>query len=125
MYAFWTLLFWIVIFEKKPALPSADPSEITTAELLFTPLITMQFLRTSLVTGVVPTEPTQITLGVVTLVLVMVRLRSVPPLLDPSMVMKLAPLNLIRAPPETLPLRDVTTPVAGLMVTVFAALDPG
>src|SRR4030095_8914969 len=77
-----TLLFWMVILEKKPAVPRVVPSEMTTADAVLAPLITTQFFRTSFVIGVVPTEPNQITLGEVVLVLVMVRLRSVPPLFE-------------------------------------------
>ena len=97
---------------------------MTTAELVFTPLRMTQFLIVSSVTAVAPTEPTQTTLGVVALVFSIVRLRSVPPLFEPSMVMKLAPLNLITAPLATGPLMVEVTPGAGLIVTVFAALEP-
>src|SRR4051812_31316757 len=113
------------MFEKKPALPEAVPSVINTAELVFTPLTKMQFLIVSLVIGVVPTEPNHTTLGVVVLALEMVRLRSVPPLFEPSMVMKLAPLNLITAPLATVPLMAAVTPGPGLKVTVLIALEPG
>ena len=82
------------MFENRPALPRTVASEMTTAELVLTPLITMQFLSVSLVTGVAPTEPNRMTLGVVTLVLVMVRLRSVPtPPIEPSMVTRLGAVH--------------------------------
>ncbi len=41
-------------------------------------VMTTQFFSVSLLIGVVPTDPINITLGAVALVLVMVRLRSVP-----------------------------------------------
>src|SRR6478672_1738747 len=48
--------------------------------------------------GVVPTEPNNKTLGEVRLVLVIVKLLSVPPLVLPSTVILLAPANRIKAP---------------------------
>src|SRR5450432_704685 len=123
MKAFWMSLFWTVMFENTPAFPNVPASEITTAELVFTPLRRTQFLTVSFVTGVVPTEPIKRTLGVVALVFSIVRLRSVPPLFEPSMMTKLAPLSLMRAV-VALPVILLVTPGAGLIVIVFVALEP-
>ena len=84
--AFCTSLLLNVMLEKRPAFPSVPASEMTTAELVLTPLRMTQFLTVTLVIGVLPTEPNQITLGLVTLVFSIVRLRSVPPLFEPSIV---------------------------------------
>ena len=43
MYANWILLFCIVILLNHPAFPGAAPSDTTTAELPFVPLINVQF----------------------------------------------------------------------------------
>ena len=76
----------MVILEKRPGPPNVVASEITVPVLVLMPLRTMQFLIVTFVIGVVPTEPIQRTLGVVTLVFSIVRLRSVPPLFEPSMM---------------------------------------
>ena len=74
--------------EKYPALPAVVPSEITTAELVFTPLRTTQFFSVPPVIGVVPLEPNQTTLGLVVLMFSSVRSRVVPPtVFEPSIVM--------------------------------------
>ncbi len=92
-------LFWIVMFENRPALPSVVASEITTALLVFAPLMTMPFFSTPSVIGVAPTEPNRTTDGEVTLLFWRVRLRSVPaPPIEPSTVTRLAPLKRISAP---------------------------
>ena len=85
----------MVILENRPGLPNVPASEITVPEFALVPLRTMQFLIVTFVIGVEPTEPTQRTLGAVVLVFSIVRLRSVPPLFEPSMMTKLAPLSLI------------------------------
>ena len=54
-------------------MPRIVPSEITTAELVLTPLIKLQFLITAFVTGVVPFEPIQIIDGVVAELFIMER----------------------------------------------------
>ncbi len=88
------------------------------------PLRTVQFLTVTSVIGVAPTEPTQRTLGEVVLVFSIVRLRSDPPLFEPSMVTKLAPLSLIMELLGLEPLSVAMTPVAGLIVIVLIALAP-
>src|SRR4051794_22738052 len=68
----------MVMLLKNPGLPSVPESETTTAELVLAPLMMVQFRNVSLLIGVAPTEPNNRTLGDVTLVLVMVRLRTLP-----------------------------------------------
>jgi hypothetical protein len=63
------------------------PSETTIAGADVDPLITIQFLSVELITGVVPLEPTQITLELEALVLVIVKFLVVLPLFEPSMEM--------------------------------------
>src|ERR1041384_8584453 len=87
------------MLEKNPALPRVPASDTTTAELVLTPLITTQFFKVSFVIAVVPVEPSNTTLGLVTLVFVIVKLRSMPvPPMDPSTVTRLDPFIRINAP---------------------------
>jgi hypothetical protein len=80
------------------------------------------FLTAILVTGVVPVEATQITVGLVVLVLLTVRSLLVPFIeLEPSIVIKLPSILkilLVAAAPVTV----AVTPEAGLRVNVFVEL---
>ena len=96
-------LFWIVTLVKRPGLPSTATSDTTTAVEVFTPFLMMQFFRVLLVNDVAPIEPKRITLGTVTLVFVSVRLLSVPPDVEPSIVKRLAPFVRISAAELMLP----------------------
>ncbi len=71
---------------NQPALPGVAPSDTTTAELVVAPLIIIQFLSVTFVVGVVPLEPITTTLGVVVDVFSIVRLLSVQPEFEPSIV---------------------------------------
>src|SRR5678816_3195486 len=87
---------------KEPRVPA---SETTRALLVLIPLMSTQFFTVSLTTGVFPTDPIQITLGVVVPLLVIVRPRSVPaPSTEPLIVTRLAPFNLISALEAFVPL---------------------
>src|SRR5204862_6606324 len=90
----------------------------TTAQPVFTPLNRMQFLRVSLTIGVVPTAVRRMPSGAVTFVLVIVRLRSVPPPpTEPSTVTRLAPFSRMSASEASEP--DTTRgPPLGCIVTV-------
>src|SRR4029079_8044577 len=113
----------MVTLEKRPALPRVVASEMTTAELVLAPLITTQFFNVSLVTGVAPTDPMRTTLGVVTRVVVMVRLRSGPtPPIEPSMVTRLEPFMRTRAPANE-PVIARATPVGEILTVKL--LDGG
>src|SRR3954470_1006976 len=112
----------MVMLLKNPA--AARPTSSTRIALLvLTPLMIKQFLSVSFTIGVAPVETSAITLGVVALLFVIVRLRSVPPLFEPSMVVKLD-LTTTSAPLATEPVSAAVTPVAGLIVIVFVAFDP-
>src|SRR5436189_2808926 len=89
--------------------------------LVATPVLILQFLTVTFVDGVT----TEMPVGAVVFELVMVRFRDDDPLFDPSIVTKVAPLILINAPLATLPEMVALTPLAGLMVTVLTALEPG
>src|SRR5436190_2033127 len=89
--------------------PTAIPYEV--AALL--PVEMLQFLIVSLVAPTpVPRLISDIAVGAVVALLVIVKLRSVPvPLSDPSMVTRSAPLSLINAPDATDPVIDLADPV--------------
>jgi len=107
---------------KYPALPVVVPSPVTIAEALLAPFITIVFLTATFVIGVVPVEPTTITLGEVALVLVIVRFLVVPLFaLEPSMVTKLPRTLIIWLLADT-PVMVEVTPVAGLIVSVLVEL---
>ena len=100
------------------------PSERTTADEVFTPLIIMEFFTAMLVMGVVPVEPIQTTSVELAEVLVMVRSLVVPPAeFDPSI--KVLQFKILMSAPAMLPETEAVTPVFGLMVSVLVALDPG
>ena len=105
-----------MILLKNPA-ATAPASSTRTALLVLTPFTITQFFSVSFTIGVVPIEPNRTTLGVVTLVLVMVRLRSVPPEVEPSIVTRLAPFRRINAVAEAAPEMARAAPV-GLIVIV-------
>ena len=87
--------------------------------------MTIVFFNVMFEIGVVPVEPNKKTLGAVDEVLVNVRSLDVPPaVFEPSM-MTLLFIILMRAPFDMLPEMAAVTPVFGLIVMVFVALDPG
>ena len=88
-----------------------------TAEDVLTPLIMTQFFTVSFTTGVVPRLPNLTTSGVDGLVFVIVKLLSVPPEIEPSMIKRLAPTPRIRAFADALPVITRGAPV-GRNVTV-------
>src|SRR5678815_116317 len=96
---------------NHPEEPRVPASETTRALLVLVPLMSTQFFTVSLTTGVLPTDPIQITLGEVAPLLVIVRLRSVPaPLTEPLIVTRLAPFSLINALEALVPLTARATP---------------
>src|SRR6188472_3175388 len=102
----------MVMLLKKPAAPTVVPSPTRTALAVLEPLITTQFFKVSFTTGVVPADPIEKTLGTVTLVLAIVRLRSVEaPPIDPLKVTRFAPFNLTIAFEEVEPLIVRATPL--------------
>ena len=70
--------------------------------------------------GVVPIEPNRTTCGEVVLILAIVRLRSVPPDVEPSIVKRLTPFVLIKAVEAAAPEISLAV-VSGLSVTVNGA----
>src|SRR4051794_6597999 len=105
----------MVMLLKNPGFTPAV-SRISTALLVLAPFLIVQFLIVSLTIGVVPIDPSATTLGDVALVFSIVRLRSVPPLFEPSIVTKLAPFSLMIEPLALAPVRVAVTPAAGLIV---------
>src|SRR5436190_6025983 len=111
-------LFWMVTLSLSApvvpgvAPPTATPYPIDTA----TPVLRLQFLTVLFVAPApVPKLINATTVGVVVPVFVIVRLRSVPPLLLPSITTLSAPFNLIIAP-TTEPVRVAVA--FGLMVRI-------
>ena len=115
----------MVISLKYPAPPGAAPSETIMAEEEFTPLMIMLFFTVTFVIGVKPVDPTTMTCGVVVDVFEIVRSRVVPAaVFDPSIIVLGLRILRICALGED-PEMEAVTPVFGLMVNVFTALDPG
>src|SRR5690349_13704945 len=95
------LLFWRVILSlSEPDVPGVEPpTEMPYPIEVAIPVLILQFLIVLFVApALVPRLITAITVGAVVFVFVMVKLRSVEPLLLPSMMTLSDPFNLIRAP---------------------------
>jgi len=95
----------VLVSLSEPADPGVAPPIATPYPVLVaTPVLKLQFLTVLFVVPkLVPKLAKATTVGAVVLLLVIVKLLSVPPLLLPSMVTYLAPLSLINAPDATEP----------------------
>src|SRR5436190_7554431 len=116
----------VILSLSAPEVPGVvPPMAIPYPVEVLIPVLMMQFLIILFVDpNPIPGLTIETAVGAVVDVLLMVRFRLVPPLLLPSIIILDAPFILIMAFEERLPPMVGETPEPGLIVRVFAALDP-